>query len=449
MRLHRGLWAGACLLLALVGCGKKDESLGPGGVYSPILTGISSSIEPAGRGVPNQLTARVTNISALPLTYHWSVAAGTLTDSTNATATWTPPDIIGIYDVTVSIEAQDGGTHYFRTMTVHMPVDNIYTRWTRSEAVEFDPASTSGGSLLYAEYHSSTSGPADIYRATAPLSAPSQLTSGFFSATSPTPRADEAQFGFAGKIQSTESSPSIYLLPMGGGDVAAAQLVEGRNTLQTILAFPRFGRTGDRIAYMTDSTSSDLSGTLNIHWRDAANLIVQPTAIIDATVYAQSELTQFALTGASWGPDKDLDGDPDSIMVLSYGFYNTPSQTVNGIYLFATPDSGKARTWDLWLSGAPIEDPDWSPDGTHVVFARKNAGTGDRDIWIINRASADLSGAVRVTSGPADDSQPRFSADGTQIFFVTNRVDKYGVGGLFQLERRGRNIWSVARFDVP
>ena len=200
---------------------------------------------------------------------------------------------------------------------------------------------------------------------------------------------------------------------------------------------------------MTDSTSSTLAGTLNIHWRDAANLIVQPTAIIEQNVYAQSELPQYALTGASWGPDKDLDGDPDSIMVLSYGFYNTPSQTVNGIYVFATPDSGNVRAWDLWLSGAPIQDPDWSPDGTHVVFARKNAGTGDRDIWIINRASADLSGAVRVTSGPADDSQPRFSADGTQIFFVTNRVDKYGVGGLFQLERRGKNIWSVARFDLP
>jgi Tol biopolymer transport system component len=54
-----------------------------------------------------------------------------------------------------------------------------------------------------------------------------------------------------------------------------------------------------------------------------------------------------------------------------------------------------------------------------------------------------------VTSGPADDSHPRFSADGNSIVFVSNRADRYGLNGIYSTERRGYNIWSVQRFDRP
>ncbi|HEU4764670.1 MAG TPA: hypothetical protein VFT93_03370, partial [Candidatus Eisenbacteria bacterium] len=107
------------------------------------------------------------------------------------------------------------------------------------------------------------------------------------------------------------------------------------------------------------------------------------------------------------------------------------------------------QNYSQWLDGQLLETPDWSPDGQYVTFVKRNAGTNDRDIWIINRSAADISQAVRVTSGPADDSQPRFSADGNSIFFISNRVDRYGVTGVYGTERRGTNIWSVAHFDRP
>ena len=94
-------------------------------------------------------------------------------------------------------------------------------------------------------------------------------------------------------------------------------------------------------------------------------------------------------------------------------------------------------------------DPDWSPDGAFVVFARKNIGTGDRDIWIISSAATDVSQAIRVTFGPADDSHPRFNDDGTEIFFISNRVDHYGLNGIYGTERRGTDVWSVTHFDKP
>src|SRR5512132_600736 len=156
MRLHRGIWVGACLLLAAAGCGTDEKKINDTGVFSPILTGISSNHEPAARGAANLLTAQVTNVNNVPIRYHWRVEAGTLVDSTSATATWTPPNSIATYDVTVSIEADDGGKHFFKTMTVHMSVDNEFTRWTNTEAIKFDPAPTAGGGVLYAEYHNPT-----------------------------------------------------------------------------------------------------------------------------------------------------------------------------------------------------------------------------------------------------------------------------------------------------
>jgi Tol biopolymer transport system component len=402
--------------------------------------GIGSNFEPAARGAPNQLTARITNVNNLPLTYHWSVEAGTLTDSTQATATWTPPDTVATFNVTVSIEARDGDAYYFKTLTVPMSVDNQFIRWTRSDQIQFDPAPTPGG-VLYAGYRNPTTGSSDLYRIDTPLGAPAQLTSGFFSASAPSPRADGVDFAFAAKKISTEASPSIYLLPFGGGDTAAARLVAARHSRQTYLATPRFPRMGTRLAYVSDSITPNLAGQYVIHWKIGADLNLGPTTVTPSF--------GTYLTGPSWGRDGNGDGQPDSIMTLGIDDVGSFAETVNGIYVFPTPDAGRATTFSVWLRGAQIQTPDWSPNEQYVAFAMKNAGTNERDIWIINRAAANISAAVRVTSGPADDSQPRFSDDGNTIFFVSNRVDRYGAGGIQGIERRGRNIWGVAQFDRP
>jgi hypothetical protein len=439
------LWAGACLLLALAGCGGKSDPVKGEGSYSPIITGISSNFEPAARGAENLLTAQVTNVNGLALTYTWSVppGAGTFTNITGPTATWTPPDSIGTFDVTVTVEAQDGETHYSKTLTVHMAVDNQFIRWTRSDGIKFDPAPTTGGGVLYAEYHNPVTRSSDVYRINSALGAPAQLTSGFFSAFAPSPRADQFDFAFAGKKLSTEAGPSIFLLPFGGGDTASARVFEARSSKQTFLDSPRFPWTGNRLAYVTDSISVFASGGVyTVYWRDAFDLNAGPVLLApDVPTW---------LTAPSWGRDADSDGNPDSIMTLAIDFPGSFAEAVNGVYIFesvATPS--RPENWRVWLSGVQIEAPDWSPDGQHVVFAMKNAGTNERDIWIINRASADISGAVRVTSGPANDSQPRFSADGNSIFFISNRVDHYGLNGIYGTERRGTDIWSVAQFDKP
>ncbi|MGE5179864.1 MAG: TolB family protein [Bacteroidota bacterium] len=451
MRSHRGICVGACLLLAAAGCGTKTKPLSGGGTYSPIITTISSNFEPAARGTANVLTVQVTNVNGYPLKYHWMVQAGTLgADSTNASVTWTPPDSIATYDVTASIQTTGDAPPFFRTMTVHMAVDNEYIRWTHTDQVEFDPAPTANGGVVYAEYHNVSTGNSDAYRVDTPLGAPAQLTTGFFSVTSPTPRADQGAIAFMGKVNSSVRA-SIYQLPYGGGDASTAQVVERTSTYQTTLDSPRFPFEGDRLLFASDSIGTDgfnVQSGMTLRWHDSANLYtVAPVSVVEHNFMFNTLGTNLA--NPSWGPDLNSDGNPDSVMALGIRFPGTASEIVDGIYLFATPNTGDATDYKIWLPGVNLHEFDWSPDGNYVVFTQRNAGTNDRDIWIIRRGAASLSEARRVTSGPADDSQPRWSADGTKIFFISNRADRYGVTGVLLLERRGYNIWSVSHFDRP
>ncbi|HEU4334285.1 MAG TPA: hypothetical protein VFT32_07295, partial [Candidatus Eisenbacteria bacterium] len=148
----------------------------------------------------------------------------------------------------------------------------------------------------------------------------------------------------------------------------------------------------------------------------------------------------------SWGPDVTGDGIPDSLVAQAFTFFGSSSQRSIGLYKL--PSSPPQNAVQQWLADSSATQPDWSPDGQHIVFADTNP-TGDRDIWIIRADSKDRSTARRITRGPADDSQPRFSPDGQSIFFVSNRADRYGLNGTFPTERRGTNIWSVTRFDRP
>ena len=439
MKFFRGLWAGAVLLLAISGCSDdEDKTINDPGVYSPLITGIASSNEPAVRGEENQLTVLVTNVNNLPLTYHWSAGAGGLLDSTAATVRWVAPDEVGSYPVTVSITAQDGGQSFFKQTTFQVRVDNEYVRWTHSDAVQFDPAPTAAGGVVFAQYSNVSTGQSAAYGVDAPGLSAVQLTTGFFTATSPTLRADGGQLAIAGKKLSSDPGPSIWLLPGTGGDAADAAPAALRGTFQTLLGTPRFARSGSWLLYNSDSTSI---GNPRPWYRDAFNLAQAPFRLL-------ASAGTNAFYQPNWGPDSDANGLPDSVVCPSYRLFGTPSQIARGLFKLTSLANQTAPSTN-WLPDSSATEPDWSPDGAYIVYAKRDPITRDRDIWIIAASSNVPSTAIRVTHGPADDSHPRFSPDGSAIFFVSNRADRYGLNGIYNLERRGTNIWSVTRFDLP
>jgi len=436
------VWAGASavLLLALSGCSKNSDKTvagGGAGVYSPVITGISADHEPAIRGDVNALTVLITNVNNYPITYHWKTSHGSLAESTTATVHWTAPDTVGNYPVTVSIESNDGkGTNFFKSTTFQIFVENEYTRWTSSPDVQFDPAPTAAGGVVFAQ--NSAAGGAEIYGLPSAGLAPEQITSTFLTAFSPSMIADGSNVVFAARKNAADSV-MLWLGPSTGCDTTTAGKVTIQKTSPShhIATFPSFSRQSSWLLYASDS-----AGSLPRLWsRQILTPLPSAEPLPDRVVTSPSE-TYWT---PNWGPDIDHDGKPDSVICQGILFFHQLGQVSRGLFKF--PSSNGTDTGP-WLADTSAVEPDWSPDGSHVVFTRKNLA-GDRDIWIINAASSNPNDAIRVTHGAADDSHPRFSPDGTQIFFVSNRVDRYGLNGVYNTERRGTNIWAVSRFDEP
>ena len=447
MRYLRGFGAGVCLALVLAGCATEPKENHEPGVYSPLIVGINADHEPAIRGLTNELTVLVTNVNGLPITYHWSAAAGTLVDSTTATVGWVAPDSIGTYAVTASIEAVDGETHFFKTTTFQIYVDNEYARWTTSPEIQFDPAPVPSGGLVFAQFSNIANGQSDIYYIPAAGLAPEQRTTGFFTASSPTMKADGSVLAFAARATDVDSL-QVYASAAAGAtpDPTVSEVLTTVTTQSHLFANPRFARTAGWLMYNSDSGQAT-AFVPRILYRDIP--VVPPTPALPAPqrVIADQSLASRTFWMPNWGPDVNADGLPDSVVCMAFRFFRASNQVANGFYKFAT--TPEATSAAQWLPDSSASDPDWSPDGQYIVFADPNVKNGERDIWIIRSDTNLRSAALRVTSGPADDSHPRFSSDGNTIYFVSNRASNYGLNGIYATERRGYNIWSVTRFDRP
>lgn len=87
-------------------------------------------------------------------------------------------------------------------------------------------------------------------------------------------------------------------------------------------------------------------------------------------------------------------------------------------------------------------NPDWSPDGSEIVF--ESTRDGKYAIYLVR---ADGSGLRKLTSGEADDEQPRWSPDGKQIVFISQR-DKHLQLYIMDADgSRQRRLTNVADID--
>jgi hypothetical protein len=446
MNRQRGLWAGIFVLAILTGCSNKDKTLNVEGAYGPVIENLSSDQEPPVRGDVNALTVQITNPRAYPIVYHWKAGAGVLSDSTTATVHWTPPDSIGEYPMTVSIQAHDdlNNVNFFKTRTFALHVDNEFQRWTHSIATQFDEVPPAGGKIYYSEIRNPATGESDVWSLGAPLGAPQQVTQTFWQATQATVQSDGSRVVFLGKVRPFDHGASIWQVPTTGGDtLSAALVVRFSDNSNHFMGGPRFEPTGSLFAYASDTTGINFFHP-KMWIRDAGNPAVAPIPVMPTTLGASAENNN-----SYWNPA--WRGTGDSLVTESYTGFGQNNAASRGLYKFSA--SGNPPTnpepFAAWLGDLLALEPDWSSNGQHIIFAKRSPGHLDRDLWIINAAASDPSAARQITFGPADDFHPRFSSDGTEIFFMSNRVDGYGANGFEDTERRGINVWSMSRFDRP
>ena len=104
--------------------------------------------------------------------------------------------------------------------------------------------------------------------------------------------------------------------------------------------------------------------------------------------------------------------------------------------------SGRTAGEDLWIcdrdgrnlaqlttQGGPTGTPHWSPDGRWIAFDSHTKG--DADIYVI---SADGGPWRRLTSEPSSETQPTWSHDGRWIYFKSNRT---GRGEFYKIPSTG------------
>ena len=117
--------------------------------------------------------------------------------------------------------------------------------------------------------------------------------------------------------------------------------------------------------------------------------------VIDADGSRESHVTGIEAYPPDWSPD---------------GTRLVFEAVDGGIYSVGADGSGLTK---LTLSGS---GPTWSPDGSQIAYFSDDAG--NFDVYVMRSSGEN---PERLTSDPADDVSPGWSADGKRIAFVSER----------------------------
>jgi Tol biopolymer transport system component len=136
---------------------------------------------------------------------------------------------------------------------------------------------------------------------------------------------------------------------------------------------------------------------------------------------------QTRLTSSPEGEDSAA-FSPDGSQIV---FLRYVDPTYFDVFTMDVDGSNQHRIWHK--DGVWAAQPRWSPDGTAIFFNEDETGGGGIDIV---RLVPETGALVRVVTGPGDDSSFDISPDGTTIAFQSDRTP----GGLFLVDADGSNV---------
>lgn len=206
--------------------------------------------------------------------------------------------------------------------------------------------------------------------------------------------------------------------------------------------------------------------------RSAAMLTVASLAatVVIVTAQAPAQATYPGTTDGRLAFGANVNGNFDVYSVLpdgqglhrltsDPGFDACPAYSADGKYIAWCATRGTAT--EVWVMSQSGEDPrpvthlggsatfpDFSPDGSRIVFNALLPGATAPDIFVIN---SNGTGLVPLTDSPAVDFFPAWSPDGTKIAFVSNRS---GIGQVWVMNADGSNqvqltCDSIQKGQVP
>lgn len=160
-------------------------------------------------------------------------------------------------------------------------------------------------------------------------------------------------------------------------------------------AVPTFAGKNGKIAFA--STRDGKTGGEDIYAMDPGG-----TAVERLTDHPQGDFEP------AWSPD----GSRVAFMSYRHGNFEVRGETFS-LYTMDPDGTGVERLID---NVQDDHEPDWSPDGSRIAFARYR--DGNDEIYAMDPEGRALD---RLTDDPKQDSGPAWSPDGNRIAFQSNR----------------------------
>ncbi|MBI4846911.1 MAG: PD40 domain-containing protein [Candidatus Omnitrophica bacterium] len=206
-------------------------------------------------------------------------------------------------------------------------------------------------------------------------------------------------------VSGRDGNPEIYAMDADGSNVKRLTVYPGEDNT------PSWSPDGSKIVFI-----SDRDGNSEIYVMDADGSNIK-------------RITK----------EKDYDGEPSwSADGQKIAFVSTRKFfRCCGLYTM-NPQGAKLKliTQTPHDSGTFLLGPDWSQDGTRIVFnSDKNRQTeNDDDIYAIN---SDGSNELRLTYSPSFDANPSWSSDGKKIIFDSR--EQAGNSQIYVIDSDGSN----------
>jgi Tol biopolymer transport system component len=142
-------------------------------------------------------------------------------------------------------------------------------------------------------------------------------------------------------------------------------------------------------------------------------------------------------------------GKNGRIAFSRYELHDTP---LTAHIVVANSDGSGQRTITHASRTYHDDHPDWSPDGSRIVFERGCSPNCSRQIWTMHPDGSELRRlSPRCRSGAfcPDDLEARLSPDGRQIAFVSYRGPKTGGYAIWVADANLRHAHRVATGSTP
>ncbi len=242
-----------------------------------------------------------------------------------------------------------------------------------------------------------------------------------------------------GKTIVFEHDFGIWTLDPASGEVRPIRLEILAETQETLTEFHDFNATVDDYDLVPDGrrivlsvhgelfsvpTDEEGGGDLRQLTEGAArdrNVEVSPDGKTVAFVSDQSGREEVHLVAADGsGPARkltDIDALKTAIVWAPDG--KSLAFTTSERRLYTMGADGKGLKELASSKYGPIGPPAWSPDGKLIAFARPDVTRSD-DVYLVPSSGGE---ARKITFDSADEASPRFSADGTKVYFIRREGD--------------------------